>query len=97
MRKVRRLSVSLVAACLTAASVPVTPAAERIVIEAATLGSSIARPPRGMSMVRVEMKFGSPESRFAPVGDPPISRWSYPAFTVYFEHKRVIHTVVRRR
>jgi hypothetical protein len=50
-----------------------------------------------MSMVRVEMKFGSPESRFAPVGDPPISRWSYPAFTVYFEHNRVIHTVVRRR
>ena len=48
-------------------------------------------------MVSVEMKFGSPESRFAPVGDPPISRWSYPAFMVYFEHNRVIHTVVRRR
>ena len=28
---------------------------------------------------------------------PPITRWDYPAFSVYFEHDRVIHAVARRQ
>jgi hypothetical protein len=28
------------------------------------------------------------------VGDPPITRWVYDRFTVYFENDRVIHSVV---
>jgi hypothetical protein len=28
------------------------------------------------------------------VGRPPISRWEYPGFIVYFEHEHVIHAVV---
>ena len=28
------------------------------------------------------------------VGKPPISRWEYPGFVVYFEHDHVIHSVV---
>jgi len=28
------------------------------------------------------------------VGKPPISRWEYPGFVVYFEHEHVIHSVV---
>lgn len=51
------------------------------------------RPARGMSMEKVEATFGAPTNRAAPVGEPPITRWEYPGFVVYFEHQLVIHTV----
>jgi hypothetical protein len=50
-------------------------------------------PARGMSMEKVEASFGAPTQRFPAVGEPPITRWEYPGFVVYFEHQRVIHTV----
>jgi hypothetical protein len=56
--------------------------------------SDIARPGRGMTMHSVETKFGAPQDRHGPVGQPPISRWDYHGFTVFFENDRVIHTVV---
>ena len=54
------------------------------------------RPERGESKMRVEERFGQPSEMVAAVGDPPISRWEYPGFTVYFEFDRVIHAVPRR-
>ena len=56
--------------------------------------SAIARPSRGMTMQAVESKFGAPQERHAAVGEPPISRWDYPGFKVFFEKDRVIHAVV---
>jgi hypothetical protein len=56
--------------------------------------SDIARPARGMTMHAVEAKFGAPQQRHPAVGQPPISRWDYHGFTVFFEHDRVIHAVV---
>ena len=55
-----------------------------------------ARPSRGMTQARVESTYGSPISREAPVGDPPITRWEYTDFVVFFEHDRVIHAVAKR-
>jgi len=54
------------------------------------------RPPRGTSMERVEAMFGTPTNRHAAVGEPPIARWDYPGFVVYFEHQYVIHAVPAR-
>jgi hypothetical protein len=51
------------------------------------------RPTRGMSMEKVEALFGAPVRRQPAVGEPPITRWEYPGFVVYFEHHLVIHTV----
>jgi hypothetical protein len=51
------------------------------------------RPARGTSMERVEAEFGSPTNRRAAIGDPPIARWDYPGFVVYFEYQYVIHAV----
>jgi len=51
------------------------------------------RPVRGMTMARVESRFGAPVNRRAAVGDPPITRWEYAEYTVFFEYDRVIHTV----
>lgn len=58
--------------------------------------SANERPRRGMSMASVEARFGAPTSRVAAIGDPPISRWEYPGFIVYFEYEYVVHAAVRR-
>ena len=56
-----------------------------------------SRPTRGMTATSVEAKFGVPDAKVAPVGDPPISRWEYKDFVVFFEFDRVIHAVVKRQ
>lgn len=63
--------------------------------------SANGRPKAGMSMTAVESSYGNPAQRHAAVGgsnpqQPPITRWDYPAFSVYFERDRVIHSVARR-
>jgi hypothetical protein len=70
--------------------------AETIAVEngIAVKESDVATPLRGMTMDQVASKFGTPTSKTAPVGQPPISRWEYPGFVVYFEHDHVIHSVV---
>ena len=57
--------------------------------------SSANQPALGMSMEKVEATFGAPQNRAPAVGDPPITRWEYPGFVVYFEHNLVLHSVVR--
>ena len=64
-------------------------------VEAAAQSAS-ARPARGMTKDRVESRFGAPSAKGSPVGEPPITRWDYPSFVVYFEYDHVIHSVVRR-
>ena len=56
--------------------------------------SAIARPARGSTMTSVEAKFGAPTTRHPTVGAPPITRWDYAGFAVFFEKDRVIHAVV---
>ena len=56
--------------------------------------SDIDRPARGMTMRSVEARYGAPQDKHRAVGNPPITRWDYPLFTVYFEHEYVIHSVV---
>jgi len=54
------------------------------------------KPTRGMTQARVEANFGAPQSRRNAVGDPPITRWEYNGFVVFFEYDKVIHSVTRR-
>lgn len=58
-------------------------------------------PEQGQRMAVVQQRFGPPSERHPPVGGdrpehPPITRWDYPEFSVFFEHDRVIDTVVRQ-
>jgi hypothetical protein len=55
--------------------------------------ASSERPARGMSMEKVEATFGAPSRRVPAIGEPPITRWEYPGFVVYFEHNLVLHSV----
>jgi hypothetical protein len=56
--------------------------------------TDVATPTRGMTMDQVAAKFGAPANKIPSVGKPPISRWEYPGFIVYFEANHVIHSVV---
>lgn len=51
-------------------------------------------PVRGMDMANVENVFGPPAEKHAPVGEPPITRWDYDGYSVFFEYDKVLHTVV---
>jgi hypothetical protein len=53
------------------------------------------RPHRGMTMQQVAQRWGEPAQKADAVGRPPITRWEYDSFTVYFEHEHVVHTVLR--
>ncbi len=56
---------------------------------------AVERPTLGMDMDMVRNRFGEPEQRFPARGEPPISRWEYPQFTVYFEGSVVLHSVLK--
>jgi hypothetical protein len=55
--------------------------------------SGTEKPKRGITMTQVEAKFGAPVTKHDAVGAPPITRWDYAGFSVFFEHDRVIHAV----
>jgi len=57
-------------------------------------------PKRGMTMDQVKREYGTPEKVLATRGgsskrQPPIHRWEYPKYIVYFEYSHVIHSVLR--
>lgn len=56
--------------------------------------TDIARPTGGMTMAAVEARFGTPRERHPTIGKPPITRWDYDRFSVFFEKDRVIDAVV---
>jgi hypothetical protein len=55
--------------------------------------TTVERPARGSTQGAVEARYGAPTERHATVGQPPITRWDYPGFSVFFEGNRVIHAV----
>ena len=57
----------------------------------------IPRPTTGMSKADVEAKFGAPQAQRPAVGEPPISKWEYADFSVYFENETVLHSVLHHR
>jgi hypothetical protein len=56
--------------------------------------TAVDKPARGSTMQTVESHFGAPTSKHNAVGKPPITRWDYPGFSVFFENDRVLHAVV---
>ena len=72
--------------------------ADTLLIERVQQANPALLPARGMDMAQVQARFGAPSARLAPRGGqkqdwPVIHRWTYPAFTVYFEKDVVIDAV----
>lgn len=61
--------------------------------EPAAARPTVEAPSRGMTMAQVEARYGAPAERYPAVGQPPITRWVYAAFVVYFEYSHVVHAV----
>ena len=70
--------------------------AETLATPSADPAAAVDRPARGSTMASVTRHFGEPTNRHATVGKPPITRWDYPQFSVYFENDRVLHSVIVR-
>ena len=70
--------------------------ADTLRMDGAMIATDDGRPTRGMTQQRVQAKYGAPQSTRAPVGDPPITRWEYADFVVFFEYDKVIHAVSKR-
>ena len=94
MRKVRLLSLCLVATSLFAVAEADT--LQMGGTDNAARFETAGKPTRGMTQSRVEAEFGTPATRQSAVGDPPITRWDYANFAVFFEYDRVIHSVSKR-
>lgn len=85
----------LVLACALSALLMGTASADELLIQKVQQEQATAhqRPQRGETMATVRARQGKPGKIDPAVGDPPITRWVYRGFTVYFEKNRVIHTV----
>ncbi|MBV8062223.1 MAG: hypothetical protein JOY51_01435 [Nevskia sp.] len=64
---------------------------------AAAMPASV--PAKGQTMGQVVKRFGEPQLKHKPAGGdapkhPPITRWDYAGFSVFFEHQHVVDTVV---
>jgi hypothetical protein len=77
--------------------------ADTLLVERVQAEPSQALPARGQSMSQVETKFGAPQHKKAPIAgpndtkhNPPITRWVYPSFSVYFEHSHVVDAVANK-
>ena len=75
--------------------------AEVLLIERTEAAHHADLPQRGMLMNQVTSRYGMPTRKHATVGggsaqQPPITRWDYPAFSVYFENDHVVSAVLNR-
>lgn len=70
--------------------------ADTLMIDTVTQSATADRPTKGQNMAQVEARYGSPQEIIPAIGQPPITRWVYDGFTVYFEDSTVLHAVAKR-
>src|ERR1700747_2392683 len=96
------MQIRILAALLCGCALAANALADTVVVndQVQVRESQVNRPKRGATMDEVEKQFGAPVTRHATVGGapahpPPITRWDYTDFSVFFEGDRVIHSVVK--
>lgn len=67
----------------------------KIPVGSQNANSSVERPGLGMLKPAVVSNYGEPLQRHPAVGNPPIERWDYETFSVYFEYDHVVHSVMK--
>ena len=70
--------------------------AEVLLIERIEAKQNMVLPQKSATMTQVRAAFGDPLSESPAVGEPPITRWEYENFVVYFEHQYVITSVLKK-
>jgi len=71
-------------------------AADVLLIEEVRQAERMELPVNGMKQADVKSRYGAPVKADPPVGDPPITRWDYDGWSVYFEYDLVLFTVLHK-
>lgn len=70
--------------------------ADVLLIEEVRQSERMELPQNGRSQADVRARFGQPVTTYPAVGDPPITRWDYDGWSVYFEYDLVLFTVLHK-
>ena len=76
--------------------------ADVLLMDSIESAPAVEAPRTGLSMANVRSSFGNPVTEHPAVSTsgnphhPPSTRWDYNDFSVFFEHDKVVHSVVRR-
>lgn len=100
MRSTRSLFAAALLLAASAFALPVSTAHAESLRMKVQQEQQMNLPRRGLSMAQVEREYGAPLRKLQTRGGdtrlhPPIHRWEYPGYIVYFERNHVIHSVVR--
>lgn len=79
---------------LAIAAVPGLSSADVLILDEVRQVEKMDLPDNGLSKAEVESRFGAPAKRYAAVGEPPITRWDYGDYSVYFEYDLVLYSVL---
>lgn len=74
--------------------------ADVLAVPDSVVEAPVSTPARGSTQAAVLRTYGQPVEQYAPVGgghpkQPPITRWDYERYSVFFERDLVIDVVVR--
>jgi len=87
---------ALVLVVLSAFTLPGASFADVLLIEEVRQADRMDVPNNGMTKTDVRARFGEPVKTHSAVGDPPIARWEYGRWSVYFEYDIVLFTVLHK-
>jgi hypothetical protein len=87
---------ALIFTILAGILLPISSSADVLLIEEVRQSERMKTPDNGMTTADVRARFGDPVKEYSPVGDPPITRWEYENWSVYFEYKVVLFTVLHK-
>jgi hypothetical protein len=71
--------------------------ADVLLMEGIQSAPAVDAPRNGITMAQVRQQYGSPVTEHPAVGEPPITRWDYDAYSVFFEHDLVLHSVIHHQ
>ncbi|HET8898525.1 MAG TPA: hypothetical protein VFN09_07145 [Rhodanobacteraceae bacterium] len=93
------LALAAAGTCLAQTTTTVTTKGDVLLMQQVHKEHQLDLPKRGQSMAQVLKQFGAPLQKLDTRGGdsakhPPINRWVYAGYTVYFERNHVIHAVI---
>lgn len=77
-------------------ALPPALSADVLLIEEVRQADSMNLPANGMTTGEVRARYGEPLQTHPAVGVPPITRWDYDKWSVYFEYDLVLYTVLHK-
>ena len=91
-----RMVLALVLVVFAGFAQPWTLSADVLLIEEVRQAGRMDVPENGVTTADVRARFGEPVAIHSAVGDPPITRWEYGRWSVYFEYDVVLFTVLHK-